>query len=549
MGYNFPPEIMEGYIPADERDWYPYEEPAKEWFKENKKRNPLALQERRKKITKLATNDFFFFCEVIMRNADDFHLQIGLHDVFCHILQKVSENPQIAPNGVLNLLPRLHLKSTLGSINYSIWLLGKNPNLRITILSATLDLPMKFLRSIQQHILYNKKLHYVFPKLKPAMAKGNKNHLNWNQYEITVARNKYSLKEPSVMIGSTEQSMTGVHTDYMIFDDVVTDKNADSPEKMKKIFQWEQDIQNTDDFDSVYIYHGTRYQDGDLYGDLIDLRNIPTLRRKAIEDGEYIWKEPANIRRVERKRKNLSAYNWACQYQNDPIVKGEQEFEADWIKYWNIELIREKLSSTISENDIDLLKKWYETLNIFMGCDPARTDKKDSDYTTMMVAGADKHGRMYVLDIIRKRMRSPDIVKNFIGKFDLWNPITAKIETYGGDVHIYNYIKKEMREQKKPYTRIREYTRTAHQTGNDRIRELQVPFSNGMVWIGKDSKFSEIVEELLRFPYGRHDDLITVMAYIWSQQIKPKKEKKKRNNVVWIGGKNRNTGIKDWKVA
>ena len=105
-----------------------------------------------------------------------------------------------------------------------------------------------------------------------------------------------------------------------------------------------------------------------------------------------------------------------------------------------------------------------------------------------------------------------------------------------------------MREDNKPYHRIKEYTRTAHQTGDDRIRELQVPLEKGMVWVGEGEVQAELISELLRFPYGAHDDLITLLAYMYSQQVKPKKEKKKRDNVIWLNGPQsfKGTGIKNW---
>lgn len=549
MSNDLVEKLLEGYIPADERAWYPYEWPTKKWYTSSTNEAKI---KKKKEITNLANEDFFFFCEVVMRDPKDFKLQIGLHDKFCYILQRLSDVTQLTDKQILNLLPRSHLKSTLGTINYSIWLLGRDPNLRIVILSDVLDLAQKFLSSIQAHIIHNARLHYVFPNLKPKM-KDNfiTKYANWNKNELTVKRTRLTIKEPSITLGSTETAKTGFHCDYLIFDDIVTENNANTPEKMAKVFQWEQDIQNTDDFDSIHVLHGTRYQDGDLYGDKIE-GGMPYMLRQAIEDGKYIWTEPASIRRVEKKHKSLTPYNWACQYLNNPIVKGDAEFDESWLKRtkWNIDFIKKELPDSLAKTDSDFITEWHKTLNIYLGCDPGRTDKKKSDYCVIMVAGVDNRGRMFVLKFLRDRMKSPAITNKFIEYFDQWNPISGMIETYGGDEHIYNFVIKRMKEHKKPHFRVGEYDKPK-MSGNDRIRGLEVPVEQGMIWIPDTKEGSEIEQEFLRFPYGKNDDLITTIAYMWTQQVRPKKVKKKTSNVVWLNGPQsfNRSGIQNWRLG
>jgi len=543
MGYDTG-KLLKGFIPAPERDWYPYEWPSEAWLIENQY-NRDVWEEKRREIQQLVDDDFFFFCDVVMRDADHPHLWPTLHDELCYIIQNNSD--------CLNLLPRGHLKSTIGAIDYPIWVLGKNPNARIVIFSHTIDESKKFLRSIKQHILYNKRLKYIFPHLEPAAAGGLQQFEKWNDEEIIVKRDKFFLKENSVTAGSTGQPFTGDHCDIIIFDDIVTAKNANTDEKMAKLKQWHEDVLHLLDWKYRTIYNGTRYKDGDLYGDLIVSESIPFNVRKHIEDSNYIWPHPLNIKNMEKKKKNMSLYNIACQFDNDPIAEGTQEFEAKWIKRWNIDKVRNEFVDNPPQNDEELLNRWYSSLNIYMGCDPARGQKKIDNYTVIMVVGSDKRGRMFVLEYLRKHYRTHEITENFIRLFKKWkNLINAKIETYGGDIHVYNNIIKKMEEEGLPYFRVKKYKTTAPTlgAGNDRIRALQSPLHDGLIWIGEGGEWTEIEQELTRFPHGRTDDLITTMAYLWTQQVKPVKETiEKQRPTGWRYRQYQDNGKQGWLRA
>jgi len=517
-------QLLSTFIPLEEREWYPYVWPTAEEFDAF---NPREFQNFIDKLTELAVNDFFFFCDEIMRSSDDPHLQPGLHDVLCHVLQN-------SDCDIGQLLPRNHLKSTISSVAYPIWRLGQDNNLRIMIASDTLKVAKSFLKAIRTHILENKYLHFVFPTLLPKEDESRGRYATWSSTEIEVERSKIGLTQPSVTVMSVGQDMAGAHFDIMNYDDIVTEKSIKAEGGVEKINEWYEGTISYSDRDTRIHIIGTRYRDNDLYGRLIEENEIPFYVRKHREKGKYIWDEPLSIDRVKKMKKMLSPHVFAAQYDNDPIVKGDAEFQPEWIKKWDETLLREVLVQNPPDRYDDLLEVWYKTLNIHMGCDPGRSEKKRSDYTVILVKGVDVNGREYALDYYRGRIKNHQIVEVFIEWLEKWNPLTAKVETFGGDIHVYNDIIKEMKGRGMPTFRVKEYEKNMRMSGEDRIRILQTPYANGMMYIGDSEKFYEYENELLRFPFGHHDDIITTDAYMHDQQIKPKRTKKKEVHIdVW----------------
>jgi len=554
-GYDFDrAELLEGFIPAENRDWYPFTWPD---LKSMSKSERAA---KRLEIRKLADEDFFFFSEVIMRGEFGFRLHPGLHDEVCYIAQHRED--------ALILLPRNHLKTTLCSIYYTVWRLALNQNMRIAILTDVLPLAKKILSAIKSHVENNPRLRWVYPELRPAMTSDTTMKDNWNKEEITVQRTQFGMMVPSVIIGSTEQPLTGVHVDEMIFDDIVTSKNTKKENSLEKINDWYEDIINLLDMGGKKGFRGTRYNYGDQYARLMKNGVVKTYRRKHKENGKYIWPEDENIALCLKKKKELSPYNFSCQMDNEPIQKGEAAFEYEWVenRRYGVDDIRKKMNLEGEKDDRVVMKKWYSTLNIYQGSDPARSTKKTSDYTTVMIAGMDELGHIYGLQFIRKRLKTHQIIQKNIDMYYDWNPKTASVETYGGDIHIFNGITKKIKDSGKPTHRWKQYAQTSHMNNEDKIQKLENPMFEGKIHLPEsnmsfssdgtvtygipdENDWDVVCKEFLQFPYAEHDDCSTLLALMWDQCKSKKKIREVKPQTGWRFRKSADVGSKLWQVA
>ncbi len=507
------------------REWYPFVWPEKSWFKKAPKEEQ---KEWRAKVRYYCKTDLFFLAEHVLRDQSKPNLHIGLHDELCFLLQQETDQ--------LNLLPRGHLKSTIGTVAYCLYRIINNPNIRIALFSDTTDIGNKFLSPIQSHIERNKRFKWLFPDVKPAESRRGRPD-KWSDKEMIVARDTHDMA-PTILAGSTGQTFSGLHCDVIILDDVVTKKTAQTREKLQVVTAWFGDVINVADPGYKLIVNGTRKHDADLYGKLIK-DGIQTYRRKHIEDGEYIWPEPQIMAFIEKKKLHMTTFDIATELDNDPIVEGEQDFDPSWFNIYTPNILRANiLPEDAPPNDIDMLHDWYNSLNIYMGCDPARSQGDSSDYTVIMVIGVDKKGRMFGLDLERNRYRGLEGATAFVDKFQKWskyNMMSAKIETYGGDVFFFHEVVRIAKKRGLMYNRVKEYGRSPLSHKAQRIKGLQFPAQNGLIYMPVGGIWDEVRNEFTRSPYGEHDDCIDVMAYIWAEQAKPAREpaKKKDTRPRW----------------
>lgn len=112
------------------------------------------------------------------------------------------------------------------SIARSVWKLGRNPNRRIAIVSATDFQATKIVGSIAQHIASNPRVHEVFPHLRPGRR--------WGESKITVDRPEIA-KDPSVQAcGLDGRGVIGSRVDDLIFDDALNRVNTRTVESRKE---------------------------------------------------------------------------------------------------------------------------------------------------------------------------------------------------------------------------------------------------------------------------------------------------------------------------
>ncbi len=533
-------KLMETFIPADRREWYPWVWPEQDFYRKATKKQVADFVE---KVRHYARTDLFFFSDNITRNVNQPHLYIGFHDEICHIVQYGEDI------GVL--VSRGHLKSTIISGAYPVFNLGNNQNLRIMICTAVGDLAEALMSYIKLLIIRNRKVQMVFPNLKPAMDQFTSKPSIWNKDSILVERDM-DQKDPSITtMGLDNQPSTGTHCDLMIYDDIMHPKNTDTPEKLRRAkVNWEHSL-SLPDPGARSLYAGTRYNDLDIYGDLLKKARIPFYIRRGSEDeGKYAWPDKKNIARIEKMRIELSPFMFACQIQNDPIVEGDTEFEQSWIQRWDYDLLR-AWTGKKELTDEEVFEYWTKTLDLHLGCDPNREGKgRRSDNGCVMVIGTNSKGHEFGLFVKMKKMRTQELIDSYVNAFEFWHPKTSCCETIGGDVHIFNAIKKELKAKELSYTSLREYENK--KVGNEiKIKSLIFPMSQKMIWFGPGREWDEIVQEFLRFPYAAHDDGATTWALIHTQQAKPKREKKPEVQVgSWQQRQQQSyAGERDWQLG
>ena len=111
------------------------------------------------------------------------------------------------------LAPRSHSKSTAFTVNYPLWEIGRDPNIRILIVSATNTQAIAFLREIKSQMTRNPRYRRVFGDLFPEnILQADK----WTDTEIIVRRTDASKKDATVAVTSVGGPVLGRRADIII---------------------------------------------------------------------------------------------------------------------------------------------------------------------------------------------------------------------------------------------------------------------------------------------------------------------------------------------
>ena len=153
-------------------------------------------------------------------------------------------------------MPRGTLKSTLGVVAFSIWILLRDPNATILIDSEIYENSKNFLREIKA-LLQTDNMTELFGEFKGPI---------WTEGELVIKQRTKPIKEASITCGGVATGKTGQHYDYLIHDDLNSSNNSETIEARKKVlshFRLNLAILNPQ---GTSVVIGTRYASDDIIG-------------------------------------------------------------------------------------------------------------------------------------------------------------------------------------------------------------------------------------------------------------------------------------------
>ncbi len=452
----------------------------------------------------------------------------------------------------LLLFPRDHGKSRL--IAYRVaWELTKDPTLRILYISATANLAEKQLGFIKGILTSDTYQRYWPEHVNPDEGKRTR----WTNSEIALdhpSRKKENVRDPSVFTGGLTTSLTGMHCDIAVLDDVVVYENAYTGEGRNKVKSQYSLLSSIEGADAREWVVGTRYHPADLYNDLLQMtedlfnddgektgeENIYEIFERPVEDrgdgtGQMLWPRSQrkdgkwfgfDIKVLAKKRgQYLDKGQFRAQYYNDPSDPDNVPVASDRFQYYEQKFVRQ-------ENGY-----WYykdNKLNVFAAVDFAFSLSKKADYTAIVVIGIDADNNIYVLDIDRFRTdRISDYFEHILHLSNRWSFKKLRAETTVAQMAIVKQLK-ELIKQHGLSIKIDEYRPNKNQ-GNkqERIAAILEPrYDNLSIWHYRGGN-TQVLEEELQSRNPPHDDVIDALASVVDMAVKPTRQvRRQKDNVV-----------------
>ena len=435
---------------------------------------------------------------------------------------------RLANKWKLILLPRGTYKTTVACQAYPLWLLLRDPNLRILLDGETYAKSAITLRAIKGLITTNGMLRDLHGALNEpisqeacAFAKANRG-LTWNEDEVLIGtRTDFSRKEGSISVAGVDIVRVGMHYDVVIGDYYHSEKNVTTREQIEKVTQHIQLMTAILDPGATYIIIGTRWDDKDAYGWIIDEVESLAIREPGIYKGKtfdimvYPWKLPngslfapeiINEEVMAKIKTMMTPYQISCQYMNDPIDNETAIFKLDWIK-----------NNVLRGKDV---AEFVDKMIVFTAVDPAIGEGQEHDYSAIVTMGyvssVDDEGewntKRILLDCHYGHWNPDKLVDEVVEVARKWKPLKIRFEGVSGFKAYESIFNERMRQLKR---RIPIVFEPADNTKAKVVKSgaLAPMFQYGNFYTVKGARGSdEFIEEYRRFPRAKHDDVLDALA-------------------------------------
>lgn len=434
-------------------------------------------------------------------------------------------------NNQLTLLPRGHQKSML--IAYKVaWWITRNPQVTILYISSTSNLAEKQLKAIQD-ILTSKIYRRYWPEMVN-VREGMRE--KWTTGEISVDHPKRKLegvRDPTIFTAGLTTSITGMHCDIAVMDDVVVKENAyteDGRNKVREQYSLLASIKNTGA--ETWIV-GTRYDARDLYEDLktiqlqiydrngeqIGTQPVYEVFERVVENrgdgtGEFLW--PRQRRSDGQwfgfdipslaaiRAEYLDRMQYRAQYYNDPNDPDNVSIGTDRFQYYDRSKLNEKYGT------------WFfkeQKLAVFSAIDFAFSTKIAADYSAIVVVGISPENDIYVLDIDRfKTNRTSEYYKHLFLAHSKWGFKKIVAEVSVAQIVIVEDLKDLIK--KDGLTLKVDPFRPGRSEGTkeERVNTILEPrYDNMAIWHYKGGNCQTLEEELI-LSRPPHDDIKDALA-------------------------------------
>lgn len=349
-------------------------------------------------------------------------------NVWGAIHQKIADALSTLKNECLILIPRGHLKSTLVTQGWVIQQLLINPQLRVLIGSAEKKNAENFLAAIEDQICFNEKFKAIFGDI---VLRDGTRAVDLTKETFTRTGHFMGHKEASVTIASVGMDKTSQHYDLIILDDIVNDKNTNSPDLRKKTSDFYKSCVDLLEPNGRIVLIGTRWHFGDLYNSFLDAH------RKGKHTFDFVINESALI------NPNYTRSQFKAMMKDDktttlfPEKFGLKEIIKIYLKKrddqaFSCQQMNHPMSaegSPFKMEDIQFVDTLPSSVTTYICVDPAGGGTSDdADDFAIVVVGMDVNKDVYLIDAWAERVPI-DIGLNTIATyFNIYHPRKVGIE-------------------------------------------------------------------------------------------------------------------------
>lgn len=458
----------------------------------------------------------------------------------------------------LVLMPRGHLKSTVGTVLYTLWRIYRNPEIRALVACNLQSLAHSFIRELRSYLenpelesIWNNRPH-IFGSLLPALDKRNRTRntnldteaedkkVIWNNNALQVNRSG-RYKEPTVFATSAGTTITGMHFDLIILDDLIDFRNIESETKKEKIEEWIADVESVinppritevvgigglilhDILGGEVLINGTRYAVDDYYAKVLEKQkdlgyqcHVRTLYKdESKPESGYLWHERYNDRIVQALQARLSPRRFASQYLNKVYEKDHALFATECIQI----LPNDAVYTHAGKLHCLLPNGRLEQVQPIIAVDPAFSTGKSGDDCAILSGFKLNDGSLVVADLVLDRLTAAEVVANvqrFARKY-----CTQRVFSEQNGVGMLLgslFESKESYIDGKPLIVYGHYEQRVKESKIQGVLEL--PIASGRFYMLQQVRDNERAwKQLCNYPAVTHDDYLDGLVTLYEKTI------------------------------
>jgi predicted phage terminase large subunit-like protein len=232
-------------------------------------------------------------------------------------------------------------------------------------------------------------------------------------------------------------------------------------------------------------------------GDKFEVIRYPAL---AVEDelyrkkGESLHPERYGREDMLRIKRAVGPRAWSALYQQNPLNDEASYFTQGMFRMYEPPAPRK--------------------LGVYAAFDLAVGQREANDYTVGVVIGVDSSDTIYVLDMVRGRWNSLQIVDEIVKLHQRHKPNMIGLEKGQIQLAIGPYLQKRIADDKLWDLAIRDLP-TGRRDKQSRARSIQGRMAQGRVKFPKDAPWlPDMMAEMMSFPVGKHDDIVDALAHL-----------------------------------
>ena len=455
----------------------------------------------------LILNDLFFVLYFIVRPFSPGNEERVNHSFIVKMCNEIQDGPK---DYTLDVWAREHFKTSIMTVAETIQYTLGNPGGATGIFAYARPVAKKFLFTIRDIFQSRGLLKMCFPEI--VWKDPEKEAPLWSLDDGIILKRSTTRKEPTISAwGLVEGMPTGLHFDRRVYDDIITEDVADSPEVMEKIKTKYDSSQNLGTESGTHRVIGNFYHHADplIYvRDKKDENGNPKYHLRlvpATEDGT------PNGRSIYISQKRLDdlklTKTFNCQQLCNPTPVGTQKLNPEYLK----EIEPEQIPRTSYK---------------FMTIDPAGSTAKGDSWAILTCAVEPKvdevgASNVYIVDAIISPLGDSEAIEAIVRMYRNAGVIqkvgVEKVGLSSTEIHVGNALRAIGR-----HISVEDGSlvilRPAGRSKTQRIESaLAWPLNNGKLHISKDVPYAyreRLKCEMEKFPFW-HDDGLDALSYLY----------------------------------